>query len=144
MPDQKYSNHKRYVLGYHIVLTFLLAAGFIISVINVVRHPANAGGYVSSVLISLLFVCGMFLFWYARQFPLKAQDRAIRAEESLRYFILTGKPLDRRLTIGQIAALRFAEDDELAALVTKTLAENLSPDEIKRLVKNWRSDHHRV
>lgn len=144
MPDQNYSNHKRYVPGYHLLLTFLLTLGFITSVINVIRHPANGGGHVSSVLISLLFVCAMFQFWYGRQFPVKAQDRAIRAEEGLRYFILTGKALDRRLTIGQIAALRFAADDEFVELTTKTLAENLSPADIKKLVKNWRSDHHRV
>ena len=48
-----------------------------------------------------------------RAFPMKAQDRAIRAEEGLRYFILTRQPLSRQLTIGQIAALRFAPDEEV-------------------------------
>ena len=144
MSDQNYSNHRRYVPGYHILLTFLLGTGFAASVLNVIRHPANNGGHVSSVLIALLFICAMLLFCYCRLFPLKAQDRAIRAEEGLRFFILTGKALDRRLTIGQIAALRFAGDDELIELVAKTLAENLSPKGIKKQVKDWRADHHRV
>lgn len=84
------------------------------------------------------------MFWYMRQFPIKAQDRAIRAEESLRYFILTGKPISRALTIGQIAALRFAEDEEFVALIDKALAENLSADDIKKTIKNWKADHHRA
>jgi hypothetical protein len=144
MSEQNYSNHRRYVPAYHIVLTLLLTAGLITSIINVIRHPANNGGHVSSVLIALLFICAIFLFWYCRQFPLKAQDRAIRAEEGLRFFILSGKTLDRRLTIGQIAALRFADDEEFVKLTAKALAENLSPDEIKKLIKRWRTDHHRV
>ena len=79
-----------------------------------------------------------------RVFPLKAQDRAIRAEEALRYFILTGKPLDKRLTIGQITALRFASDEEFLPLVDRSLAENLSSKDIKQAIKNWRPDYHRV
>ena len=144
MSNQNYSNHRRVVPLFHFVLSFLLFAGFIASVINFTWNPANAGGHVSSALICLLFVCIMLLFWYCRSFPLKVQDRAIEAEESLKFFILTGKPLDRRLSIGQIAALRFAQDDEFVNLATKTLAENLLPDEIKKLIKNWRPDHHRV
>ena len=47
-----------------------------------------------------------------RAFPLAVQDRAIRAEENLRYFSLTGKLLDKGLTMSQIIALRFADDNE--------------------------------
>lgn len=79
-----------------------------------------------------------------RRFPLKAQDRAIRAEESLRFFILTGKPLDSKLSPGQIAALRFASDEEFVILSARAISENLSPDDIKKSVKNWRADYHRV
>ena len=88
MSDQNYSNHRRYVPGYHILLTFMLGIGFAASVLNVIRHPANNVGHVSSILIALLFICAMLLFWYCRLFPLKAQDRAIGAEEGLRFFIL--------------------------------------------------------
>ncbi len=104
MADQNFSNHRRVVPGFHILLSLLLVSGTLISIINIVRHPAYSGGYVNAALITLLFVCAMFGFWYMRQFPIKAQDRAIRAEETLRYFILTGKQLDKRLIIGQIIA----------------------------------------
>jgi hypothetical protein len=59
------------------------------------------------------------VFWYTRVFALRAQDRAIRAEENLRYFVLTGKLLPSNLRMGQIIALRFAPNEELIALVDR-------------------------
>jgi Family of unknown function (DUF6526) len=144
MKEQNYTNHRRYVTGFHIVLGFLLIAGTIISIINSVRHSMGRPGFVSAALIVLLFLCSLIIFWYMRTFPIKAQDRAIRAEEGLRYFILTGKALDSRLTIGQIIALRFAGNDELISLADRAVTENLSPDDIKKSVKNWRADNHRA
>jgi hypothetical protein len=143
MEPQNYANHSRYVKGFHFVLSFLLTAGLIVSVINLFRHWHQSGRAISLMLI-LLFVCGLFIFWYMRQFALRAQDRAIRAEENLRYFILTGKAIDSRITMSQIIALRFAADDEFLALAEKAAAENLSLNDIKRAIKNWRADHHRA
>jgi hypothetical protein len=51
---------------------------------------------------------------------------------------------DSRLTKGQIIALRFADDDEYAALSERAIKENMSPKEIKQAIQNWRADHHRV
>jgi hypothetical protein len=144
MKEQSYTNHRRYVTGFHIVLSLLLIAGTIISIINSVRHPLGKPGSVTAALIVLLFVCGLIIFWYMRTFPIKVQDRAIRAEEGLRYFILTGKALDERLTIGQIIALRFAANDELVSLADRAVTENLSPDDIKKSIKSWRADNHRA
>ena len=75
---------------------------------------------------------------------MKVQDRAIRAEESLRYFILTGKPLNKNLKINQIIALRFASDEEFEILVTKAVTENLTSNQIKQLIQNWRPDPDRA
>jgi Zn-dependent protease with chaperone function len=144
MKEQNYSNHRRLVKGYHYVLIALLFIGLLSSIVNVFRHRPYHGGFLSSILLVLLFVCLFLMTSFLRTFPLKAQDRAIRAEEGLRYFILTRKPIDSRISIGQIAALRFAPDDELIPLVDRVVAENLSPDDIKKAIKNWRSDHHRV
>jgi hypothetical protein len=77
-------------------------------------------------------------------FAVTVQDRAIRAEESLRYFILTGRAIDTRVTIGQLIALRFAHDDEFVALADRAEKEGLSPAEIKKAIKQWRADHHRA
>jgi hypothetical protein len=75
---------------------------------------------------------------------LKAQDRAIRAEENLRHYVLTGKLLPPNLKISQIVALRFAPDDEFLPLIEQTLDKNLTQKEIKKEVKNWKSDEYRV
>ena len=75
---------------------------------------------------------------------MKVQDRAIRAEENLRHFILTGKPLDKQLTIQQIIALRYAGDEEFVRLAKRAVDEALSNDEIKREIKDWRPDHCRA
>ena len=79
-----------------------------------------------------------------RAFPLAVQDRAIRAEENLRYFSLTGKLLDKGLTMSQIIALRFANDNEFVELAEKALKDNMSNKEIKQAIKNWRADNHRA
>ncbi len=79
-----------------------------------------------------------------RVFALKAQDRAISAEENLRSFATTGKLLDPKLTTRQIIGLRFAGDDEYADLAKKAVANNMSEDDIKKAIKNWKSDEYRV
>jgi hypothetical protein len=89
-------------------------------------------------------ICLLLLFFIARLFPLKAQDRAIRAEENLRHYVMTGKLLDPKLTIRQIIGLRFASDQEFVELAGRAVEENLSEDAIKKAVKNWRADTYRV
>ena len=84
------------------------------------------------------------MFYFLRAFALKAQDRGIRAEEKLRYFILTGRSLSNKITTRQIVGLRFAPDDEFPTLVDKAEKENLSEKEIKKLIKNWKADMYRV
>ncbi|MGB9236661.1 MAG: DUF6526 family protein [Terriglobales bacterium] len=46
--------------------------------------------------------------------------------------------------MGQLIALRFAPDAELAGLAQRALDKKLSPDEIKKSIKNWRADNWRV
>ena len=92
----------------------------------------------------VLTFCMMLLAFYARAFPLKAQDRAIRAEENLRYFVMTGKLLDPRLSALQIVALRFASDGSLWPSPLRAANENLAPKDIKQAIKTWRADEYRV
>lgn len=124
-------------------LTLLAILAFLTgSIINLV-HTSRENLYSAALLV----VAGLImisLFFHARIFPLRAQDRAIRAEESLRHFILTGKPLDSRLTMQQIIALRFASDDEFARLAKRAVDEALNNDEIKSEIKNWRPDYCRA
>jgi hypothetical protein len=92
-------------------------------------------------LASFLFI---MVAWYARTFPLKAQDRAIYAEENLRYFSMTQKLLPKQLSVLQVVALRFASDAEFVALVEKAVKENLSSKDIKMAIQDWKADYYRV
>jgi hypothetical protein len=53
-------------------------------------------------------------------------------------------PAYDRLSVRQLVALRFASDAELAALTNRAVAENLTPDQIKRSVTNWQADFFRT
>ena len=142
MKEQNFKNHPRVVIGYHIISFVAILALLIGSFINL-AHSAKENLYSASLICLIALILALF-FIYLRTFPLKAQDRAIRAEENLRHFILTGKTLSDKLTINQIIALRFASDAEYLDLVTKAIEQNLAPKQIKESIKNWRADHHRA
>ena len=86
----------------------------------------------------------MLAVFACRRFAIVAQDRAIRAEENLRHFALTGKLLDKQLKLSQIIALRFASDEEFVDLAQRAVKENLTNKQIKEAIQNWRGDYHRV
>lgn len=144
MKQQNFKNHTQLVPIYHgvallLVLTILVAA--FINLCNAFNKNAD--------LFNALLICGIaialgFIFWFSRKFALKAQDRAIRVEESFRYFLLTHERMDSRLKLGQIIALRFAGDDEFVALAKRAIEEKLTARQIKMEIKNWRGDYHRV
>lgn len=139
---QNYRNHRRLVLLYHVLTLAAILALLIGSLVNLL-HATKEGLY-SAFLLVLVTVVLALLYVFVRRFPMKVQDRAIRAEENLRHYMLTGKPLDNQLTMGQIIALRFASDEEMAALARRAVEEALNNDEIKRAIKNWRPDHYRA
>ena len=141
--EQNYQNHVRLVKGYHGVLFILLLAGLIGSIINL-SYSFNTDNLYSASLVVLLFIIGFIITAFVRLFPLKAQDRAIRAEENLRHFVITGKILPANLSVAQIIALRFAPDEEFISLTEKASRENLSAKQIKSNIKNWKADHYRV
>jgi len=142
--QQSYKNHAQIVFLYHRVLTLVLLLILIGSIVNLNKSWGDSSRFYSASLIVALTVAAMLLFIFARTFPLKAQDRAIRAEEQLRHYVLTGKLLDSRLTMRQIVALRFASDAEFVALAQRAADQSLSADAIKRDVKQWRADTYRV
>ncbi len=144
MADQHYGNHARYVPLFHFVTLPLILMAIIAAVVNLVQNWADPHLHLSAALIFILSLVAGLLSWFARSFALKAQDRAIRAEEGLRHFILTGKRMDTRLRLSQIIALRFAPDEEFIELVQRAVDEKLPAKEIKRAIEKWRKDHHRV
>ena len=137
--SQHYGNHKRFYPPFHFFTIPLAILGLGFAIYSCIAIPTIITG-----LLVLAFFLIIIIAVMARMFALKAQDRAARAEEKLRYYILSGKAFPDELKIGQILALRFASDEEYLALVDKAVADKLSPDEIKKTIKNWRGDYHRI
>ena len=142
MREQNFRNHSRYIILWTFITPLILIAILGGSIVNLI--VADAHTHYSAALILLISVVLIIIYWYARVFALRAQDRAIRAEENLRHFILTGKPFDSRLRMSQIIALRFAPDDEFLELAKEAVEGKLSQKQIKQSIKNWKSDHNRV
>jgi len=143
MQEQSYAKHAKFVPMFHYVLSGIIVLTFIGSLVNLWHFGAHEGIHSASLISAITVALGP-LFYFTRTFAMGVQDRAIRAEENLRHFALTGKLLDSRLTIKQIVGLRFASDAELADLARKAAEGNLPQDEIKKSVKNWRADYDRV
>lgn len=141
MKKQDYNNHKQYVPGFHFVSFALLLAAFALSVWNLISGSGELTIRITFLLITAYL---MLTFFYFRVFALKAQDRAIRAEESLRYFLITGRRLPNGLSMNQIVALRFASDDEFPQLADEAVASGIGGDEIKKKISVWKEDNCRA
>ncbi len=144
MQTQNFEKHAQIVPMYHGVLFGIIVLTLIGSVVNLVQSWGDHQRIYSASLIVATEIALVLLFFFCRIFALKAQDRAIRAEENLRHFVLTGKLLDPRLDVKQIVGLRFASDEEFVALARRAAEENMPQKEIKRAVKSWRADWYRV
>jgi hypothetical protein len=141
---QNYANHRQLVPMFHGVLFGIIVLTLIGSVVNLVLSLGDHQRLYSASLLVAVCLALVLLFFFTRIFALKAQDRAIRAEENLRHFVLTGKLLDPRLGTRQVVALRFAPDAEFVALSRRAANESMAPDAIKQAVKDWRADTYRV
>jgi len=142
MQNQNFSNHSRFVPVYH----FIALLGSLILVIGSVVNLVNTSheGLYSASLITFGSIILLLTTFYARVFSLKAQDRAIRAEENFRHFLLTKEPLPNELTMRQTIGLRFASDEEFPILVKKAIKDKMTEKEIKKSIKTWRGDFYRV
>lgn len=144
MQEQSYSKHAKFVPMFHYVLFGIIVVTFIGSIVNLWQSWGDHERIYSASLIVAISVALVLLFAFTRTFPLGVQDRAIRAEENLRHFALTGKLLDPRLTVKQIVGLRFASDGEFAELARKAAETSMPQDQIKKSIRSWRADHDRV
>ena len=142
MPAQNLKNHARFVPLFHFVTLPLLLLVIVGSVVNLINFSHE--NLLTALLILLLSIVTLLVSFFARAFALKAQDRAIRAEENLRYFIATGKPMDQAITTAQIVALRFAGNEEFVALTNRAVTEKMNSKEIKMAIQNWKGDYNRV
>ena len=144
MSTQTYENHTRIDFLYHRVLFAIFLFTLIGACVNLYHSLGDHRRLYSASLIVVIVVTLIATALYARIYALKAQDRAIRAEENLRHYVLTSKLLDPRLTLRQIVALRFASDNEFLELTIKAASSGMEPKAIKQAIKNWKADHDRL
>jgi hypothetical protein len=139
---QNLANHTRLDPPFHFFVLPVLAISWIISVVFAVRHPGFLHFWIVVFNTALIVAVTRI-----RQYALKVQDRVIRLEERLRLATLLPdslRPQIAKLTEDQLIGLRFASDEELPALVERTLLGNLARADIKKSIKNWRPDYRRV
>lgn len=145
MEQQHYKNHIRFYTPHHFIFYPLLLVCLGVSLYLAYNRPEQRLEWLFASLLVILL--GWLSFMMRQHYALNNQDRTVRLEMRFRYYVLTGKRLELledRLSFGQIAALRFASDEELPALLERTLAEHLSPDKIKKAVQHWVPDDMRV
>jgi hypothetical protein len=142
---QNLKNHARLYPPFHFFVLPMLLLNFIFSVYVTIRDwPEHWALHLWWIAMSIVF---FVMAGLSRGAALTVQDRIIRLEERLRLHALLPaeeRPHINELSIKQLIALRFASDEELPALVRKTLTQNLEPKAIKESIVNWRGDYHRV
>ena len=145
MKEQNYKNHIRFYPVHHFIFypVLILLTGF-----SIYKHFSDKHEGLLWLFIAIIFLMiGWLSFMLRQHYALGNQNRIVRLEIRFRYYLLTNErfeKLEDRISFGQMAALRFASDEELPLLVKQTLEGNLSPDEIKRLIKNWQGDYMRL
>jgi hypothetical protein len=142
---QNLQHHTRFDPPFHFFILPMLLLNLIFSIyVTIHNWPAYKHTHLWWVAMSIVF---FMIAGRGRDRALKVQDRVIRLEERLRLAALV-PAADREhiheLTTPQLIALRFASDDELPALVHKTLTQRLEPKAIKASINKWRPDYERV
>jgi hypothetical protein len=141
--EQNYGNHRRYYWPHHFIVQPVLAVNFYVQLRDFGREQNFDTGLAALVAFALLL-----LAITARAQALKAQNRAIRLEERLRLerlLPLEEHPKIDTLRTGHFIGLRFASDGEVADLARRCFSGELKGSgDVKKAVKNWRPDYHRV
>ena len=140
---QSFDNHIRLSPLYHFFVTPALLINFGWSVYQLIIAP-SAGAAIGTLTAVALICLGLS----ARLFALTVQNRVIRLEMRLR--LRDALPVDLQpripeLEVGQLVALRFASDEELAALAAQVIRDRITDKKaIKQMIKRWNPDHLRA
>lgn len=141
MAAQSYESH-----GYHPVPTYA-AAGFTLLALFLLYGHLHQGWHTEDLALVSLAMAVVMLVAISRLYTVALQDRIIMLEMKVRCaeFLAAGQDANlAKLSKKQIAALRFASDDELGALLERAVRENLAPKDIKASIRTWRPDPHRT
>jgi len=139
---QNFKNHVRWFPLFHFIISPMLLAFLIYTIVQMVRFPD-----VDRAMMIFLAITLILLALAARTMSLAVQDRLIRLEETLRYRNVLSDELAEKaskLRTSQVCGLRFAGDGELPELIERTLnGEFANVREIKLAIKDWRGDYSR-
>lgn len=142
---QNYTNHTKFYAPHHFIFLPLL---FGLMILGIYKGLTSKENHLIWWLFAIMSFCILYLTLMLRQhYALGNQDRIVRLEFRLRYFELIGasaKTVENKLSFAQIAALRFAEDQEFESLLNRALDEKLSSKQIKLAIQNWQGDYMRV
>ncbi len=145
MKTQNYKNHRKFYPPHHFIYLPVLILLEVLGIYKILNDEPNQLIWILfSILIFLLFYLAFML---RQHYALGLQNRLVRLEFKQRYFEIFGRrsdEIEEKLNFGQIAALRFTYDDEFKELLNKVIHENISGDEIKKSIKSWRPDLHRI
>ena len=144
MKKQSYSNHRKFNFLFHGILFLFVFLVFIGSLINLIDNLDEAEKVLPSLLILGISTSLIMITYFLRLFAVRLQDRIIITEDNLRHFQLTGSPLDSRLNMKQIIALRFSPDSEFVEMCKEAVEKHLTSTEIKKSVSRWKGDYHRI
>jgi hypothetical protein len=140
MAEQSLQNHAHRPT--HTGVAGLFAMGAL--VLQVMRmRGTDTGGWEIVFVILAVFTLTLI----SRTYTVRLQDRIIMLESKVRAAELLAAGQDSqlaKLSVKQIAALRFASDDEYGALLDRAVRENLAPKDIKAAIKTWRPDLYRT
>lgn len=145
MEEQNYKNHVRYYTPHHFV--FYPVVGFLTGLCIYFSTQHEEQRLIWLMLGLILFIVMWLSYMLRQHYALMNQDRIVRLEMRFRYYVLTGErlePLESKLSLRQLSALRFASDEELVELIHEAIDINLSTNEIKKSIKNWQPDYMRV
>jgi hypothetical protein len=145
MEVQNFKNHVRYYIPHHFIFYPVVLLLMVLCIYFSTKYEDQQPIWI--VLSVILFLIGWLSYMLRQHYALMNQDRIVRSELRLRYYLLTKKRLElleHKLSLKQLLALRFASDEELPELVEEAVDTNLSPKEIKQSIKNWNPDYMRV
>ena len=145
MNTQNYKNHRKFYPPHHFVLLPLL---LILQIVGLYKSFSDDANQLPWILFSVVIFLLLYVLIMLRQhYALGNQDRILRLEFKQRYFEIFGERSDEveeKLEFSQLAALRFAYEEQFKILLNKALTQNLSGDDIKKSIDEWRPDHHRI
>jgi hypothetical protein len=129
-------------------MTLIAGACVLGAVVGFVMQWRGVGGPAASVMgVGGLTAAVIVLVSISRTYTTALQDRIIRLEMRVRCSTFLTPEQQRALLaldLRRIAALRFASDEELPALLERAVRDKLTPNEIKRAVKTWIPDLDRT